>query len=55
MADSWDAVVIGGGHNGLVAAGYLARAGARTLVCESRHKTGWPGATAGWTSGRSPT
>jgi phytoene dehydrogenase-like protein len=40
MADSWDAVVIGGGHNGLVAAGYLARAGARTLVCESRHKTG---------------
>jgi hypothetical protein len=24
MADSWDAVVIGGGHNGLVAAGYLA-------------------------------
>jgi phytoene dehydrogenase-like protein len=40
MADSWDAVVIGGGHSGLVAAGYLARAGARTLVCESRHKTG---------------
>jgi phytoene dehydrogenase-like protein len=40
MADSWDAVVIGGGHNGLVAAAYLARAGARTLVCESRHKTG---------------
>ncbi len=39
-ADPWDAVVVGGGHNGLVAAAYLARAGARTLVCEARHKTG---------------
>ena len=39
-ADPWDAVVVGGGHNGLVAAAYLARAGARTLVYEARHKTG---------------
>jgi len=39
-AEPWDAVVVGGGHNGLVAAAYLARAGARTLVCEARHKTG---------------
>ena len=39
-AEPWDAVVVGGGHNGLVAAAYQARAGARTLVSEARHKTG---------------
>jgi phytoene dehydrogenase-like protein len=31
-----DVVVIGGGHNGLVAAAYLARSGLSTLVCERR-------------------
>jgi len=39
-AESFDAVVVGGGHNGLVAAAYLAKTGARTLVLEARQTTG---------------
>ena len=35
-----DVVIVGGGHNGLVAAAYLARAGFSTVVCERRNVVG---------------
>ena len=49
-----DAVIVGGGHNGLVAAAYLARAGRSVLVLERREHAGgaavserpWPGVDA---------
>ena len=40
MPQRYDAVIIGGGHNGLVSAAYLARGGLKTLVLERRHVLG---------------
>jgi len=50
-ARRWDAVIVGAGHNGLTCAAYLARAGKRVLVLETRERIGgactieepWPG------------
>src|SRR3974377_654122 len=36
----WDVIIVGAGHNGLACAAYLARAGQRVLVDESRQRVG---------------
>src|SRR5271156_5169773 len=51
MSQSYDIIIIGAGHNGLVTAAYLAKAGYRALVVERRDVLGgccvteevWPG------------
>jgi phytoene dehydrogenase-like protein len=39
-ATTWDAIIVGGGHNGLACAAYLARAGRSVLVLERREQLG---------------
>ncbi|MFL5677545.1 MAG: NAD(P)-binding protein, partial [Chloroflexota bacterium] len=39
-ANSYDAIVVGGGHNALVAAAYLGKSGLKTVVLERRETVG---------------
>jgi len=51
MAEGYDVIVVGGGHNGLVCGAYLAKAGLRVVILERRDILGgacvteevWPG------------
>ena len=45
MSKAYDAIIIGAGHNGLVAAATLAQAGRSVLVLEQRHTVGGAAAT----------
>lgn len=40
MSTVYDAIIVGGGHNGLTCAAYLAKAGRKVLVLEKRHVLG---------------
>ena len=47
----YDAVIIGAGHNGLVCASYLAKAGKQVLVVDGRHEPGGCASTREFTPG----
>src|SRR5918994_996058 len=49
--ERYDAIVVGGGHNGLVNGAYLARAGLKTLILERRHLVGGAAITEELTPG----
>ena len=51
IASDYDAIIIGGGHNGLTCGAYLARAGEKVLVLESRHLIGGAAVTDEFTPG----
>jgi phytoene dehydrogenase-like protein len=50
-ANRYDAIIIGGGHNGLVCGAYLAKAGLKTLVLERRHVFGGAAVTEEFSPG----
>ena len=40
MSNSYDTIIIGAGHNGLICASYLAKAGRKVLVVEANEQVG---------------
>ena len=56
MLTKYDAIIVGGGHNGLTCGAYLARSGIKTLVLERRHILGGGAVTEEFSPGfRAPT
>ena len=53
MTDSYDVILVGAGHNGLVCASYLAKAGRKVLVLEAADKPGGAAATREFAPGYS--
>lgn len=53
MADNYDVIVIGAGHNGLVCASLLAKAGKKTLVLEANEQVGGAAVTRSFAEGYS--
>ncbi len=51
MTRTYDAIIVGGGHNGLTCGAYLAKAGLRTLVLERRHIVGGAAVTEEFSPG----
>jgi len=51
MTRIYDAVIVGGGHNGLTCGAYLARAGKRVLVLEQKPYVGGASVTEEFSSG----
>ena len=47
----YDAIVIGAGHNGLIASSYLARAGKKVLVVDARGQAGGCASTQAFANG----
>ena len=51
MTEKYDAIIVGGGHNGLTCGAYLAKAGKRTLILESKDIVGGAAVTEEFTPG----
>ena len=51
MTDSYDAVIVGAGHNGLTCGAYLARSGKRVLVLERKQQVGGASVTEEFSPG----